>query len=276
MVGSLLLSRIGGPTRWDEHPPETSDVPLHATHPLCVIDHTDAGTVTPVAAPVASTFLARLDDSTRRAFGELGVARRHRRGATVLYEGDTGDGVLFVVEGRLKVLATTADGRELVLGLRGPGELLGELTAIAQDGRPRYATVVALDDLHVRVITGDEFRAFLLRHPTSAIGLLTMLVERLREADRQRVEFGSLDVAHRVARLLVDLAESGSGTSDADGGTDIGIRLTQEELAGMVSASRESLARALGAIRKQDLIRTGRRSIVVLDLDRLRTFAGSP
>lgn len=225
---------------------------------------------------MASTFLARLDDSTRRAFGELGVARRHRRGATVLYEGDTGDGVLFVVEGRLKVLATTADGRELVLGLRGPGELLGELTAIAQDGRPRYATVVALDDLHVRVITGDEFRAFLLRHPTSAIGLLKMLVERLREADRQRVEFGSLDVAHRVARLLVGLAESGSGTSDGDGGTDIGIRLTQEELAGMVSASRESLARALGALRKQDLIRTGRRSIVVLDLDRLRTFAASP
>ena len=85
------------------------------------------------------------------AFEALGAPRRHRRGATVLFEGDTGDTVLFVVEGRLKVLTTTTDGRELVLGLRGPGELLGELTAIAQDGRARYATVVALDDLHVRV-----------------------------------------------------------------------------------------------------------------------------
>jgi CRP/FNR family cyclic AMP-dependent transcriptional regulator len=225
--------------------------------------------------PAASTFLARLDTEAQRAFQGLGVHRRHRRGATVLFEGDTGDNVLFVVEGRLKVLTTTPDGRELVLGLRGPGELLGELTAIAQDGRGRYATVVAMDDLQVRVITGEEFRAFLLQHPSGSLGLLTMLVERLREADRQRVEFGSLDVAHRVARLLVDLAESGSGVPAADGGTDIGIQLTQEELAGMVSASRESLARALSTIRRQDLIRTGRRSIVVLDLDRLRAYASS-
>lgn len=220
-----------------------------------------------------NSFLARLDADARRAFQALGAPRRHRRGATVLFEGDTSDSVLFVVDGRLKVLTTAPDGRELVLGLRGPGELVGELTAIAQDGRSRYATVVALDDLEVRVISGEEFRAFVLRHPSSAIGLLRMLVERLREADRQRVEFGSLDVVHRVARLLVDLAESGA--SDGHGGTDIGIHLTQEELAGMVSASRESLARALTTIRKQHLIRTGRRSIVVLDLDRLRAYAGS-
>jgi CRP/FNR family cyclic AMP-dependent transcriptional regulator len=225
------------------------------------------------AHPPASTFLARLDADARRAFEDLGVPRRHRRGATLLFEGDTGDAVLFVVEGRLKVLTTTTDGRELVLGLRGPGELLGELTAIAQDGRARVATVVALDDVEVRVIPGAEFRAFLLDHPSSAIGLLTMLIGRLRESDRQRVEFGSLDVVHRLARLLVDLAESG-GSGD-DGETDIGIHLTQEELAGMVSASRESLARALSAIRKQDLIRTGRRSIVVLDLDRLRAYAAT-
>ena len=162
-----------------------------------------------------------------------------------------------------------------MLGLRGPGELLGELTAIAQDGRARYVTVVALDDLHVRVISGDDFRAFLLQHPSGAMGLLTLLVERLREADRQRVEFGSLDVPHRVARLLVDLVESGAGDSDDGGATEIGIHLTQEELAGMVSASRESLARALGAIRKRGLIRTGRRSIIVLDIDRLRADAAT-
>ena len=107
------------------------------------------------------------------------------------------------------------------------------------------------------------------------MGLLTLLVERLREADRQRVEFGSLDVPHRVARLLVDLVESGAGDSDDGGATEIGIHLTQEELAGMVSASRESLARALGAIRKRGLIRTGRRSIIVLDIDRLRAYAAT-
>ena len=251
------------------------DVPLHLAQRFCVIDHTGITVGRVATGQVGSTFLARLDPEAQHALQDLGAIRRHRRGATVLFEGDTGDTVLLVVEGRLKVLATTHDGRELVLGLRAPGELLGELTAIAQDGRPRSATAVALDDVQVRVIPGDDFRAFVLRHPSSAMALLTMLVTRLREADRQRVEFGSLDVAHRVARLLVDLADSEVRASGEDGETDIGFQLTQDELAGMVSASRESLARALSAIRKRELIRTGRRSIVVLDLERLRAYASS-
>jgi CRP-like cAMP-binding protein len=228
-----------------------------------------------VALPGTSTFLDRLDEGARQAFEGLGVPKGHRRGATVLYEGGLGDTVLFVVAGWLKVLSTTTDGRELVLGLRGPGQLLGELTAIARDGQPRYATVVALDDVQVRAIPADSFRTFLLEHPTGALGLLTMLVERLREADRQRVEFGSLDVTHRVARLLLDLVDSGSAMPCPDGDAQINVRLTQEELAGMVSTSRESLTRALGTIRKLGLVRTGRRSIVVVDLDGLRAYAAS-
>ena len=193
----------------------------------------------------------------------------------MLFEGDTADNVLFVVEGRLKVLTTTPDGRELVLGLRGPGELLGELTAIAQDGRGRYATVVAMDDLQVRVITGEDFRAFLLEHPSGSLGLLTMLVERLREADRQRVEFGSLDVPHRVARLLVDLAESGSGrpprTAAPTSGSSSPRRSSPAWCPRPVSRWRVPSAPSGSGTS----LRTGRRSIVVLDLDRLRAYATS-
>lgn len=218
-----------------------------------------------------TSFLARLELDARRALLALGTERRRRRGATLMFEGDAGDEVLVVLEGRAKVVSTTDEGRELVLALRGPGDLLGELTAIAADELPRFASVVALDDCRVQAIDGAAFRRFLTDHPEAGLVLLRMLVTRLRDSDRHRVEFGSLDVPHRVARLLVDLA--GSGEHDGSGTVDIALPLSQEELAGMVSASRETLTRALGALRARRLIETGRRSIRILDLDRLRSYA---
>jgi CRP-like cAMP-binding protein len=211
----------------------------------------------------ASTFLDRLEPAARRALDQLGTVRRRRKGAMVLVEGDRSDAVLVVLEGRVKVLSTTAEGRDLILALRGPGESLGELTAVAGGDEPRSASVVAIDDVEVRVIPGDAFRRFLVDHPSASLELLRTLVGRLRAADRQRIEYGSLDVPHRLARLLVELA----------GRDDGGVPLSQEELAGLVSASRETLARALGSLRARGLVATGRRSIAVLDLERLRAYA---
>jgi CRP/FNR family transcriptional regulator, cyclic AMP receptor protein len=219
------------------------------------------------------SFLSRLDPAAAADFLALGAERARRAGSTVLIEGDVSDSVLLVRAGRVKVLATTSDGRELVLGIRGPGELLGELSAIADDGRARSASVVAIDDVRVLTVSGAAFRAFVLDHPVIALDLVRTLVNRLREADRQRVEFGSLDVAHRVARLLVDLA--GQEDAPAEGPVGIGLPLSQEELAGMVSTSRETIARALQGLRRRDLVATGRRSITVLDVERLRAYAES-
>ena len=182
----------------------------------------------------AGTFLAELPVEPRAAFVAAGTLRRHRRGATVLVQGDVGDTVLLVVEGRLKVVVITEDGRELVLAVRGAGELLGELTAVAEASGPRSATVVAIDDVVVRALSGAAFRQFLLDHPAGALVLLRSVVGRLHEADRQRVEFGSLDVAHRLARLLLVLgAQHGTPAGTR---VELGIALSQDELAGMQRA----------------------------------------
>lgn len=218
-----------------------------------------------------TSFLARLDEPARRALLSMGTERRRRRGAALMFEGDAGDEVLVVIEGRVKVVSTTDEGRELVLALRGPGDLLGELTAVAADSLPRSASVVALEDCRLRAIDGAAFRGFLADHPEAGLVLLRLLVARLRDSDRHRVEFGSLDVPHRVARLLVELA--GGGERSASGSVDIALPLSQEELAGMVSTSRETLTRALGALRARRLVETGRRSIRILDLDRLAAYA---
>ena len=104
--------------------------------------------------------------------------------------------------GGAKISVDTPDGHELLLGIRGQGDLIGELAAIDAVGSTRSANVVALSALDTIVITGEEFRRFLRGHPGAAEALAVTLVRRLRQADRKRIEFGSLDTPRRVAHVL--------------------------------------------------------------------------
>jgi CRP-like cAMP-binding protein len=206
-------------------------------------------------------------DAGRQALLELGRTRSYRRNERVFAEGDRSDFVVVVLQGRIKVLASTLSGGEAVLGIRGPGSLVGELAAL--DGEPRTASAIALDQLSVRVITADEFRTFVADTPGAALELIRMLMSRLREGDRRRVEFGAYDATARVARLLCDLAaERGSGDRV------VRVKLAQHEIAGLVGASRESVVRALAALRDQRLVTTARGAVTVLDADALRRAAG--
>src|SRR2546423_541661 len=132
----------------------------------------------------ATGFPAALDEPERAALLERGGRRRYRRGATVFHEGGGSDEIVVVLSGRVKVSTVTADGKEVVLAFRGPGDLLGELSAI--DGEPRSATVGALEPVEAAVVPARELRAFLSAHPRVAILLLEMLARRLRDADRKR------------------------------------------------------------------------------------------
>jgi CRP/FNR family cyclic AMP-dependent transcriptional regulator len=207
-------------------------------------------------------FASGLPELERQALFSAGRARTYPRNARVFCEGDRSDFVVVIVEGRVKVLVTTREGGESVLGVRGPGSLVGELAAF--DGGPRVATAVALDPLTVRLLSAEEFRAFVARQSGAGIELIRMLTGRLREADRRRAEFGTYDTLPRVARLIGELV-----VNDAS----LTIRLTQDEIAGLVGASRESVARALATLRQRGLVATGRGTITVVDLDGLRAFA---
>ena len=139
----------------------------------------------------------------------------------------------------------------------------------ALDPAPRLASAVALEPLMVQTLTAEEFRAFVAEHGSVALQLIRMLIGRLREADRRRVEFGAYDAASRVARLLVDLAAD-HGSLGRGGAV---VRLSQQEIGELVGASRESVGRALAALRDRQLVTTGRRSVTVLEIGALRAFA---
>jgi len=194
-----------------------------------------------------------------------GRSRRFRTGATLFHEGDHSDWIGLVAKGRVKVSCFGADGRERLVAVVGPGELLGELSAI--DGEPRSATATALEPLDVSVLTADEFVDLLEKNPSATLGILRSIIGRLRESDKRRVEFGALDTVGRVARLIVELAERYG--DDSDGVINIRLPLSQEELAGWAGASREAVVKALRQLRGRGWIETARREIRVLDLPAL-------
>ena len=197
-------------------------------------------------------------------------ARRHfRRSAFLLTEGEASDHVAVVLAGRVKVSSLTPDGREVVIAVRGPGDLLGELSAL--DGLARLASVSALEPVEALLVPSDRFARYLEDHPRLAVLLLQMLTRRLRDAERKRIEFSAYDTPGRVARRIVELADQYG--EPVTGGVRITLSLTQDELAGWTGASREAVSKALRHFRDRGWIETGRRSIVVLDGDALRTLA---
>jgi CRP-like cAMP-binding protein len=195
-----------------------------------------------------------------------GVRRPFRRGAFIMTEGEASDHVVVLLVGRAKVSSYTADGKEVVLAVRGPGELIGELSAL--DEGARSATVSALEPIEALIIPSERFVAFLEDHVRLAILMLQTTIRRLRDSDRKRVEFGAYDTPGRVARRLLELVDRyGEGDGSA---MRIDLSLTQDELAGWTGSSREAVSKALREFRDRGWIETGRRSIKVLDVAALR------
>jgi CRP/FNR family cyclic AMP-dependent transcriptional regulator len=191
-------------------------------------------------------------------------------GRALLHQGQVPERVFLLLAGRVKVTSATPSGREIVLAFRGPGELVGEQSAL--DGRPRSATVVTVDAVDALVLTHEAFRAFLAARPEAALALLRMLSLRLRDADAQRVEFATFTTMGRVAARLLDLSER-FGREEEDG-VRIELPISQEELAGATGSSLESVERALQTMRSLKCVQTRRREIRVLDREALEALRG--
>ncbi|HVF53910.1 MAG TPA: Crp/Fnr family transcriptional regulator [Actinomycetota bacterium] len=218
-----------------------------------------------MGVPAAGGFLGRLTDADSADLMSIGRRQSFETDATLLTEGERSDRLVLLLSGRVKLSNFTEDGREVLLGIRDPGDLLGELSAM--DGQPRSACVTAIEPSEGLVITGASFRSFLERSPKAAVALLEMVIGRLRDADLKRIEFSAYDTVGRVARRLVEMADR-FGTRGSEG-LEIAVALSQDDLAGWVGCSREAAAKALRLLRDEGLVRTGRRSITIVDHDAL-------
>jgi CRP-like cAMP-binding protein len=226
---------------------------------------------TPVWTTRVGSFPSSLDDAAAAALRQRGQPVSYARGRTMFHEGQVPDRVLLLQSGCVKVRLVTDTGREVVLAFRGPGELVGEQSAL--DGEPRSATIVAVDPVEALAFTHVAFRRFLLDHPDAALALLAIMSRRLRDSDARRAEFSALSTLGRVASRLLEFSDRFGLESD-DGRIRISLPITQEELAGATGSSIESVGRALQTMRSLGYVETGRREIQVLDRDALEGLRG--
>ena len=201
-----------------------------------------------------------------------GMTRAFARGQALFTEGDLGERVFMIERGWVTLRTHGPDGEEMILALRGPGEVVGEMSAF--DGAPRTATAVAVGEVEAIVAPGRTISGVLERDVEAANDFAHILARRLRESDRQRLEYTVLDTLARVARRLLDLAERfGKETAD---GIKVELPLSQEELASWCGASRESTVKALRTLREVGAVTTGRRVVTLRDPEALRRHARLP
>lgn len=210
-----------------------------------------------------------LDDEAAAALRDSMDEVRVTRGQVLFREGDAGDRVYVVIEGKVKLGRTAPDGRENLLAVLGPGQMFGELSLF--DPGPRSATATAVTDSMLLGLGHEDLLPLLTGRPEVARGLLLQIAQRLRRSNEAMADLVFADVPGRVAKALLDLSQR-FGTASRDG-IRVSHDLTQEELAQLVGASRETVNKALADFVHRGWIRLEQRSVVLLDLDRLRRRA---
>jgi CRP/FNR family cyclic AMP-dependent transcriptional regulator len=226
------------------------------------------GAVDAPAAPVHD-FWSALPPDDAAALAARGAVRRFERGQALMYQGQHPDRIVLIRSGRARVSFTTPNGREVILAFSGPGELVGELSSF--DDQPRSASVVALEPVEALCVSNEDFQSFLAERPAASLTLLRLLSRRLRDADVKLVEYAAVSTIGRVATRLLELGERFG--EEEDGAVRIALPLTQEELAGWVGTSLESVARSLQTMRRLHWIETARRQIRILDQEALKRAA---
>jgi CRP/FNR family cyclic AMP-dependent transcriptional regulator len=210
-----------------------------------------------------------LDDDAAEALSGAMVESHVLRGDVLFHEGDEGDRLYVVTEGKVKLGRTSADGRENLLAILGPGQMLGELSLF--DPGPRSATVTAITDCTMQSLSHEELGHWLDGRPEVARALLLQLAVRLRKANDVVADLVFSDVPGRVAKALLDLSVRFGRL--ADDGVHVHHDLTQEELAQLVGASRETVNKALADFASRGWLRLEARSVVLMDVERLKRRA---
>ena len=222
-------------------------------------DHVDEAVIR--KAPLFSGLDSSAADSLRTSMNLVKL----RKGQSLFKEGDDGDHLYVVSSGKVKLGTKSVDGRENLLMILGPGDMFGELSLF--DSGPRTATAIAVTDAKLLALGQDKVIPWVREHPEVSLQLLARLASRLRRTNEVVGDLVFSDVPGRVAKALIDL-----GVKFGDKRTEglfVNHDLTQEELAQLVGASRETVNKALADFAQRGWLRLEARSVMILDYERL-------
>jgi CRP/FNR family cyclic AMP-dependent transcriptional regulator len=207
-----------------------------------------------------------LDDDSAAALQAGVTVVELSRAERLFEEGASGNQLYVILDGKIKLTRAAADGRENLLSVLGPGEMFGELSLF--DPRPRTASATAVTDSRLAALAHDDLRSWLTGRPDVALHLLRALAQRLRRANDVMADLVFTDVPGRVAKALLDLSDR-FGTPQEDG-LQVNHDLTQEELAQLVGASRETVNKALADFAARGWLQLSAKSVLLIEPERLR------
>ena len=179
--------------------------------------------------------LAAIDDAFVRELAKLGRVRSYPKNTVIITEGDSSDSVFVILSGKVKAFVSDAEGHELILNTQAPGDYVGEM---ALDGKPRSASVVTLEPTTFSVVQREPLLEAIRQNPDFALEMIGKVIERAREATDNVKNLALLDVYGRVARLLLNMS-----VEEKDGKMRIPEKITQQEIAERVGASRDMVSR---------------------------------
>ena len=198
---------------------------------------------------------AGVPDAQLEAIARIAVHRKVARHTTIVRAGDSTDSLYIIISGNARVQVSDAEGREVILTLLGPGECFGEMGLI--DGSPRSADVVSSEVCELLVITKTDFKKSLSENFDLCLNIMKSLVRRLREADHKIESLALMDVYGRVAKLLLEFSVEENGLRV------IRKRLTKQDIAKMIGASREMVSRVMKDLETSGYIRVAEGCIVL-------------
>jgi CRP/FNR family cyclic AMP-dependent transcriptional regulator len=200
-----------------------------------------------------------LADDELRELTAVAKRRTFRAGEVIFHREDPGQVLYTIKEGKVKICIISPDGQEISLAVLGKGEYFGEFALL--DGLPRSTDAIALEKVECYSLQRSDFHNAILKNPKIALHVLEGLSKRLRNTDQMVEDLIFLDVYGRVAKKLLELADT-HGVK-VDDGIRIEVRLTQQELASMVGASRESVNKVMGYFTDKDFISTDKHRITL-------------
>jgi CRP/FNR family cyclic AMP-dependent transcriptional regulator len=177
-----------------------------------------------------------LHEETLRVIAASGVVRSYPKHTVLIHEGDVGDSLYIILTGRVKVYASNAAGREVVISFHGAGDYVGEMSL---DGAPRSASVMTMEPTTCAIVNRAQFRDFLAANPDFAQHLIHTLIHRVRSATENIKSLALSDVYGRLVRLINALAV------EHEGRLAVVERLTQQDIADRVGSSREMVNRVM-------------------------------
>ena len=206
-----------------------------------------------------------LDDAAAASLRASMDAVKIAKGSILFKEGDDGEHLYIIIDGKLKLGTSSGDGRENLLSILGPGEMFGELSLF--DPGPRTSTATAVTDAKLLSLSHEKVIPWLRQNPEVSLQLLTRLSQRLRRTNEAVGDLVFSDVPGRVAKALIDLGDRFGKTTPE--GLLVNHDLTQEELAQLVGASRETVNKALADFAGRGWLKLDGRSVLITDVERL-------